>query len=91
MLELSGGYFENAHSSSYFIGTHDFTSFCSAKTEVEGRIRTIHEIRIEENGEQLHLVINGNGFLYNMVRIIAGTLWEIGIGKREADEVERSC
>lgn len=71
----------------YFIGTHDFTSFCSAKTEVEDRIRTIYRVDLEEHGNQLHLVIEGNGFLYNMVRIIAGTIFEIGIGKKDPAEV----
>lgn len=73
----------------YFIGTFDFTSFCSAKTEVEDRVRTIHHIALENHLDQLHLVIEGNGFLYNMVRIIAGTLLDIGIGKIDPADVPR--
>ncbi|RKI98554.1 tRNA pseudouridine(38-40) synthase TruA, partial [Butyricicoccus sp. 1XD8-22] len=50
--------------------------------------RTVHSLRFEWHYEELHMVIEGKGFLYNMVRIIAGTLWEVGIGKREAVQVK---
>jgi tRNA pseudouridine38-40 synthase len=63
-----------------FLGTHDFTSFCSAKTEVEDKIRTINEIELLEENELLVFRFVGNGFLYNMVRIITGTLLGIGTG-----------
>lgn len=64
------------------IGTHDFTSFCSAKTEVEDKVRTIYELElIEENGLLVFRFV-GSGFLYNMVRIITGTLLEVGTGNR---------
>lgn len=67
----------------FLIGTHDFTSFCSAKTEKEDRVRTIHKLELfEENGLLVFRVV-GNGFLYNMVRIIVGTLLEVGSGKRD--------
>ena len=73
-----------------FLGTHDFTSFCSARTEVVDRVRTITRLDlIQTDMQELHLVIEGDGFLYNMVRIIAGNLWEIGIGRREPAEIER--
>lgn len=73
-----------------FLGTHDFTSFCSARTEVVDRVRTIKRLDlIQTDMQELHLVIEGDGFLYNMVRIIAGNLWEIGIGRREPAEIER--
>ncbi|MCW1927943.1 tRNA pseudouridine(38-40) synthase TruA [Bhargavaea beijingensis] len=65
----------------HLIGTHDFTSFCSAKTDVEDKVRTVESIRFERHGEELHMVITGSGFLYNMVRIIAGTLWMCGKGE----------
>ncbi|MET3574377.1 tRNA pseudouridine(38-40) synthase TruA [Bhargavaea ullalensis] len=64
----------------HLVGTHDFTSFCSAKTDVADKVRTVEEIRFEEHGDELHMVITGSGFLYNMVRIIAGTLWAAGTG-----------
>jgi len=71
-----------------FLGTHDFTSFCSARTEVVDRVRTIKRLDlIEEGQDELHMVIEGDGFLYNMVRIIAGNLWEVGIGRREPSEM----
>lgn len=72
----------------YIIGTHDFTCFCAANTSVVDKVRTVHSLSFSWHGEELHMVIEGNGFLYNMVRIIAGTLWEVGIGKRQAKELE---
>lgn len=71
----------------HLIGTHDFTSFCSAKTDVEDKVRTIESIRFERQGEELHMVISGSGFLYNMVRIIAGTLWMCGKGELDPEDI----
>lgn len=71
-----------------FLGTHDFTSFCSARTEVIDRVRTIKRLELIESEQgELHMVIEGDGFLYNMVRIIAGNLWEVGIGRREPGDM----
>ncbi|MBT2658678.1 tRNA pseudouridine(38-40) synthase TruA [Bacillus sp. ISL-18] len=70
-----------------FIGTHDFTSFCSAKTEVEDRVRTIETIDFLQNEDFLTLRFVGNGFLYNMVRILTGTLLEVGSGKLRPEEI----
>ncbi|WP_338152463.1 tRNA pseudouridine(38-40) synthase TruA [Indiicoccus explosivorum] len=72
-----------------FQGTHDFSSFCSANTPVVNKVRTVHGISIEEYADEIHLVISGSGFLYNMVRIIAGTLLEIGTGERRPEEAAR--
>lgn len=72
----------------YIIGTHDFSCFCAANTSVIDKVRTVHSLHFEWHGEELHMIIEGNGFLYNMVRIIAGTLWEVGISKRSAVEVK---
>lgn len=69
------------------LGEHDFRSFSAANTSIQDFVRIIYDVGIERYGQQLHLVITGNGFLYNMVRIIAGTLWEIGIGKRQPEEM----
>ena len=68
----------------HLLGTHDFSSFCASNTSVKDFVRTVHSINFEvkNDSNQLHMVINGNGFLYNMVRIIAGTLWEIAIEKK---------
>lgn len=82
---LNYSYIETA--SQALLGTHDFTSFCSAKTEVEDRVRTIHQIEWFEENDFLVFRFVGNGFLYNMVRILVGTLLEIGSGKREADSI----
>lgn len=73
---------------SYILGTHDFSCFCASNTSVVDKVRTVHSLEFEWHGEELHMVIEGNGFLYNMVRIIAGTLWEVGIGKRSASSIE---
>jgi tRNA pseudouridine38-40 synthase len=62
----------------YLTGTHDFTSFCSAKTDVEDKVRTIYEIDVIQNGNEVEFRFVGNGFLYNMVRIIVGTLLDVG-------------
>jgi len=66
----------------YFIGEHDFTAFCSSNTEVQDKVRTIYGMEISEVNENLYkLSITGNGFLYNMVRIIMGTIVSVGLGK----------
>lgn len=64
-------------------GEHDFKSFCQSGAQVESTVRTIYSVDIEEQGNELVIRVCGNGFLYNMVRIIAGTLMEIGQGKKE--------
>ena len=69
-------------------GRHDFTSFCSAKTDKEDKVRTVFQIDIEEvprNG--IIIRVRGDGFLYNMVRIIAGTLVKVGEGKIKPEEI----
>ncbi|WP_232713587.1 tRNA pseudouridine(38-40) synthase TruA [Bacillus xiapuensis] len=65
----------------HLMGTHDFTSFCSAKTEVQDKVRQVRDIIIQQNGTEIELRFVGNGFLYNMVRIMTGTLLEAGRGK----------
>jgi tRNA pseudouridine38-40 synthase len=71
----------------YLLGTHDFSSFCSARTEVEDKVRTIETIEILQDGERISFRFIGNGFLYNMVRILVGTLIEVGSGKRQPEEI----
>jgi tRNA pseudouridine38-40 synthase len=73
--------------SAYLLGTHDFSSFCSARTEVEDKVRTIKTIEILEDEEKVSFHFIGNGFLYNMVRILVGTLIEVGSGKRKSEEI----
>lgn len=72
----------------YFIGEKDFTSLCSAKTEKENKVRSIYSIDIIQSNDELTIRIRGNGFLYNMVRIIAGTLYNVGIGKIDACKID---
>jgi len=69
------------------IGEHDFTSFCSLKTATTNRVRTIKSIDILFDGENLEFRFVGNGFLYNMVRILVGTLLEIGNGRKAVDSI----
>lgn len=64
----------------YLVGEHDFTSFCSAKTEIENRVREITEIELIVEEEMLIFRFVGTGFLYNMVRILVGTLLDVGGG-----------
>lgn len=71
----------------YLTGLHDFTSFCSAKTEIENRIREIKEIEIIEEEDMLVFRFVGNGFLYNMVRIMVGTLLDVGRGQLRPDDI----
>ena len=68
-------------------GTHDFTSFCANRHMKKSAVRTLESISIEQHSVELRLMLTGDGFLYNMVRIIAGTLIEIGSGQRSADEI----
>lgn len=69
----------------HLIGEYDFTSFCSAKTEVEDKVRKIYSIDLMEDGDLLIFSFKGNGFLYNMVRILTGTLLAVGNGQIQAD------
>ncbi|MDE6364400.1 MAG: tRNA pseudouridine(38-40) synthase TruA [Lachnospiraceae bacterium] len=62
-------------------GEHDFKSFCSEHTTVETTVRTIYEITVEKSEDIITIRVTGSGFLYNMVRIIAGTLIEAGKGR----------
>jgi tRNA pseudouridine38-40 synthase len=80
------------------VGEHDFTSFCTVRTDKEIRIRTIYEARLEVEWDEMsdekklgriRIIIAGNGFLYNMVRIIVGTLLQIGEGKRDSGDMNR--
>ncbi|MHD0397093.1 tRNA pseudouridine(38-40) synthase TruA [Staphylococcus simulans] len=70
-----------------FIGTHDFTGFCSQKTEVESKERTLYQSEIIQTKNGFDYVVTGSGFLYNMVRVLVAFLIEVGKGKRSPDEV----
>ncbi len=70
------------------IGTHDFASFTSAKKGKKSTVRTIEDIRMEEDGDIIRIFYSGDGFLFHMVRILTGTLLEVGIGERTPSEME---
>ncbi len=73
--------------SGYLIGEHNFKSFASVHAQTKGFVRTIHKIRITKIDDMITIRITGNGFLYNMVRIIAGTLIQVGAGLITPEEV----
>lgn len=72
----------------YIVGEHDFASFCSSGSQVENTIRTVYRLDVEKNDDIISIKISGNGFLYNMVRIIVGTLIKVGLGVYPPEYVE---
>ncbi|MCQ2524737.1 MAG: tRNA pseudouridine(38-40) synthase TruA [Lachnospiraceae bacterium] len=70
------------------VGEHDFKSFCSVNTTATTTVRNIISVDVRREGKEVIISVCGNGFLYNMVRIIAGTLIEVGYGKRNISDVE---
>ena len=68
-------------------GEHDFSAFCAAKSKKKSTVRQVYSIEIQRKGEELQLDFTGNGFLYNMVRIMVGTLVEVGMGLRTPESV----
>ncbi len=72
----------------YLVGTHDFKSFQAQGTPVKSTIRTISAASVERDGNHVILNFTGNGFLYNMVRIMTGTLIDVGLGKIEPEMVK---
>ena len=72
----------------YLIGMHDYRSFCGNSRMKKSSIRVVDVIRIEESGNYIRFYYHGNGFLQNMVRIMTGTLLEVGMGKREPGDME---
>ena len=75
--------------SEYFIGEHDFTSFASSKSKKKSNVRTIYSINITETNGLVEIYFEGNGFLYNMVRIISGTLVEVGLNNIEPEDIPK--
>ena len=71
------------------LGTHNFSAFCASggKIPPEERVRTLTECAVTQTGDEIHLTVTGDGFLYHMVRIMAGTLLEIGQGKYPPGEI----
>lgn len=73
---------------SYFLGEHCFISMCSSKAQVTSYVREIYECDVTQNGRYITMRVTGSGFLYNMVRLMAGTLLEVGRGKQEPQWVK---
>ncbi len=71
----------------HFIGTHDFSAFCGNKNMKKSTVRTIHALTVTENGGEIVFTVTGNGFLQHMVRIMVGTLLEVGKGLRSPDGI----
>ncbi len=69
------------------VGTHDFHGYCSANTSVENFVRTIFDLTVEKIEDFVYVSVTGNGFLYNMVRIIVGTLVDFSMGKLTKEDV----
>ena len=74
---------------SYLIGEHDFKSFCATAAVVESTVRTLYEASVIREKDEIVIRVCGNGFLYNMVRIIAGTLMEVGRGNLEPEGMKK--
>ena len=72
-----------------YIGTHDFTSFCNVKSDVESNVRTVYDASVTRDGDVVTFTVTADGFLYNMVRIMVGTLLFISSGKREMDSIPK--
>lgn len=71
----------------YLCGTHDFKAFTSTKKGKKSTIRTVEAIEIQRMGEEIRFTFRGDGFLYHMVRIMTGTLLEIGLGKKAPEDI----
>ncbi|MCD7982272.1 MAG: tRNA pseudouridine(38-40) synthase TruA [Clostridiales bacterium] len=70
-------------------GTHDFKSFCSVGSSAKSTVRTVFSCEVVRNGELITIRVCGSGFLYNMVRIIAGTLLQVGTGRLDPEDMTR--
>ena len=71
----------------YLVGEHDFKSFCAAGSQAETTVRRIISLEVIEEGPYLRIRVRGTGFLYNMVRIIAGTLIQVGLGQKRPEDL----
>ncbi|MBR3149895.1 MAG: tRNA pseudouridine(38-40) synthase TruA [Eubacterium sp.] len=72
----------------HFVGTHDFSGFCSVKSDVEDTVRTITKAEVKREGDMVLFTFEGDGFLYNMVRIMVGTLLFVSEGKIKSGELK---
>ncbi len=72
----------------YLVGTHDFKNFASTKTNVTDTVRTIYSLDLIQDGDRITLRVSGDGFLYNMVRIIVGALLKVGFGQKKPEDMK---
>ena len=84
--KLDVGKMKNA--AQYFVGEHDFKGFKASGTSAKSSVRTIYKADVYKENEKVIIELTGNGFLYNMVRIISGTLIEVGVGKILPEEIQ---
>ena len=70
-----------------FAGEHDFTAFCAAGSQAVTFTRTIYDCSVRREGMEAVISVTGSGFLYNMVRIIAGTLMDVGLGRKQPEQI----
>ena len=73
----------------YLVGEHDFKSFCTVGAQVDTTVRTLYALTVTRDEDVIKIRVTGNGFLYNMVRILAGTLISVGIHEREPEDMTR--
>lgn len=74
--------------SEFLIGEHDFTSFASSKSKKKSHVRTIKSISIQEHNDVIEIYVEGDGFLYNMVRIIVGALVDVGLKRKSPKDIK---
>ena len=77
------------HAAQTFLGTHDFSAFCANAKMKKSTVRTLYSLDIVQAGDEVRILVTGNGFLHHMVRILAGTLVEGGLGQRDAGSVSQ--
>ena len=70
------------------VGTHDFQSFCANRQYKKSTVRTLKRLELMRDGDELRFCLTADGFLHHMVRILVGTLLEIGLGKRAPEEID---
>ena len=71
-----------------FVGTHDYSAFCSAGAQTESKVRTVTKCEVYREGDEIVIGVEGDGFLYNMIRILAGTLIDMGRGAKTPESMK---
>lgn len=80
---------EMKKAAAFLMGEHDFASFCANPKMKKSTVRNVDSIKIEQDGDYIHLTYHGTGFLQHMVRILTGTILEVGFGKRKASDIPK--